>query len=65
MPGKTGKIDVKYNMNPGPIRKTITVETNATNVEGGRVAIKIKGEVLVKDEINILEKKKGVMTSDN
>lgn len=65
MPGKTGKIDVKYNMNPGPIRKTITVETNATNVEGGRVAIKIKGEVLVKDEINVLEKKKGVMTSDN
>ena len=26
LPGKTGKIDVKYNMNPGPIRKTITVE---------------------------------------
>ena len=52
-------------MNAGPIRKTITVETNATNVEGGRVAIKIKGEVLVKDDINILEKKKGVMTSDN
>ncbi|MEN9488597.1 MAG: hypothetical protein RL494_862, partial [Bacteroidota bacterium] len=24
LPGKTGKIDVKYNMNPGPIRKTIT-----------------------------------------
>lgn len=65
MPGKTGKIDVKYNMSPGPIRKTITVESNATNVEGGRVAIKIKGEVLVKEEVNILEKKKGVMTSDN
>jgi hypothetical protein len=64
MPGKTGKIDVKYNMSPGPIRKTITVESNATNVEGGRVAIKIKGEVLVKPEVNILEKKKGVPTSD-
>lgn len=63
-PGKTGKIDVKYNMNAGPIRKTITVESNATNVEGGRVAIKIKGEVLVKDQVNILEKKKGVPTSD-
>ena len=59
MPGKTGKIDVKYNMNPGPIRKTITVETNAINVEGGRIAIKIKGEVLVKDQVNILERKKG------
>ena len=63
-PGKIGKIEVKYNMNPGPIRKTITVESNATNVEGGRVAIKIKGDVIAKEEVNILEKKKGVPTSD-
>ena len=46
MPGKTGKIDVKYNMTPGPIRKTITVESNAVNYEGGRIALKIKGEVI-------------------
>ena len=58
LPGKTGKIDVKYNMNPGPIRKTITVESNAANVDGGRVAIKIKGEVVLKPEVNLLEKKK-------
>jgi len=58
LPGKTGEIKVKYNMNPGPIRKTISVESNATNVEGGRVALKIKGEVLVKQEVNLLEKKK-------
>ena len=64
MPGKIGKIDVKYNMNAGPIRKTITVESNAVNVPEGRVAIKIKGEVIVKEEINLLEKKKNVMTSD-
>jgi hypothetical protein len=57
-PGKTGEIKVKYNMNPGPIRKTISVETNATNVEGGRIALKIKGEVLVKEEENLLQKKK-------
>ncbi|HRG17449.1 MAG TPA: DUF1573 domain-containing protein [Flavobacterium lutivivi] len=56
-PGQTGKIDVKYNMNPGPIRKTITVETNAVNVEEGRVALKIKGEVIVKPVVNLLEKK--------
>ena len=62
MPGKTGKIDVKYNMNPGPIRKTITVESNASNYEGGRIALKIKGEVIVKEEINVLEKKKSIMT---
>ena len=58
MPGKTGKIDVKYNMNPGPIRKTITVESNASNYEGGRISLKIKGEVVVPKEVNPLEKKK-------
>ena len=46
------------NMNPGPIRKTITVESNAINVEDGRVALKIKGEVVVKEETSPLEKKK-------
>lgn len=46
MPGKTGKITVKYNMAPGPIRKTITVESNAINYDAGRVALKIKGEVI-------------------
>ena len=58
MPGKSGKIDIKYNMNPGPIRKTVTVESNAVNYEGGRVALKIKGEVVVKPEVNLLERKK-------
>jgi hypothetical protein len=29
----------------GPIRKTLTVESNAVNYEG-RVALKIKGEVI-------------------
>jgi len=62
MPGKTGKIDVKYNMNPGPIRKTITVESNAVNYEGGRIPLKIKGEVIVKQEVNMLEKKKTIVT---
>jgi hypothetical protein len=46
LPGKKGKIDVKYNMAAGPIRKTITVESNAVNYPDGRVALKIKGEVL-------------------
>jgi hypothetical protein len=45
-PGKTDRIDIKYNMVPGPIRKTITLETNAVNYEEGRVPLKIKGEVL-------------------
>jgi hypothetical protein len=46
MPGKNGKIEVKYSMILGPIRKTITVETNAVNYEDGRIALKIKGEVI-------------------
>lgn len=45
-PGKSDRIEIKYNMNPGPIRKTITLETNAVNYDGGRVPLKIKGEVI-------------------
>lgn len=46
LPGKTGKIEVKYSMVPGPIRKTITVESNALNYDGGRIPVKIKGEAI-------------------
>ncbi|MBK0368723.1 DUF1573 domain-containing protein [Flavobacterium agrisoli] len=44
-PGKSDKIVLKYNMALGPIRKTITIETNAVNYPEGRVAIKLKGDV--------------------
>lgn len=50
MPGKSDKIEVKYNMNPGPISRTITVETNATNVTGGTVQLYIKGKVVDETE---------------
>jgi hypothetical protein len=46
LPGKIGKIEVKYNMAVGPIRKTLTVESNAVNYDYGRVALKLKGEVI-------------------
>lgn len=46
LPGKTGKIDLKYSMVSGPIRKTITIESNAVNYEEGRISLKIKGNVL-------------------
>ena len=65
MPGKTGKIEVKYNMGVGPIRKTITIECNATNYEGGRIPLKIKGEVYVKEAVNVLEKKKSLPSIEN
>ncbi len=59
-PGKTGTIEVKYNMNPGPIRKTITVTSNAVNVPDGVVALKIKGEVVQPEKVDILQKKKSL-----
>lgn len=46
LPGKSSRIEVKYNMVAGPIRKTITVESNAVNYDEGRIPLKIKGEVL-------------------
>ena len=33
-------------MNPGPISRTITVESNATNVQNGTVQLYIKGKVV-------------------
>lgn len=62
MPGKSDKIEVKYNMNPGPIRKTITIESNAINWPEGRIPLKIKGEVIVKEEVSPLQKKKSLMS---
>jgi len=48
-PGKSDKIEVKYNMATGPISKTITVETNAINKPKGIVPLRIKGTVIVKE----------------
>lgn len=58
LPGKTGQIEVKYNMATGPIRKSITVESNAVNYDGGKIHLKIKGDVLEKAKVNIVEQKK-------
>ena len=60
MPGKTGQIEVKYNMATGPIRKSITVESNAVNYEGGKIHLKIKGEVLEKTATTGVEKNKTI-----
>lgn len=57
-PGKKGYIKVQYNMNPGPISKTITIETNAVNKENGMIPLRIKGTVIVKEEVSPLVKKK-------
>ncbi len=64
MPGKTGEIQVKYNMNPGAINKTITVESNAVNKEGGKIPLRIKGTVVnetttdATPKANVMDKKK-------
>lgn len=44
-PNKTSEIKFAYSLTKGTVRKTITIETNATNVVEGRVAIKLIGEV--------------------
>ncbi|MEO6347004.1 MAG: DUF1573 domain-containing protein [Aquaticitalea sp.] len=61
LPGKTGEISVNYDTNRvNPIRKTITVTSNAIN--NPTVALKIKGEVIDPTKTNVLEKKdKSVM----
>ena len=62
-PGKTGQIEDQYNMNPGPINKTITVTSNAVNKDSGMIALRITGNVIVKEEVNLLEKKKAMPSS--
>lgn len=61
LPGKSDFIEVQYNMNPGPISKSITVESNATNVSNGLITLRIKGTVVEKKEVNLLEKKKSLL----
>jgi hypothetical protein len=55
MPGETGQIEVKYDTNRvNPIRKTITVTSNATTPT---IALKIKGEVIDSNKTSVLDKK--------
>lgn len=60
MPGQKGEISVKYDTNRvNPIRKTITVTSNA---DTPTIALKIKGEVIDPTQTSVLEKKnKSVM----
>lgn len=60
MPGEVGKIEVKYDtQRNGPIRKTITVISNA---DTPTVALKIKGEIVDSSKASVLTKKdKSVM----
>jgi hypothetical protein len=49
-PGQKGVIEVKYDVSKkreGPIRKTITVSSNAINVHNGMISLRIKGRVVV------------------
>lgn len=56
MAGKTGEIKVKYDTNRVmPIRKTITVSTNAP--DSPTVALKIKGLVVDSSKTSVLDKK--------
>ena len=51
-PGAKGTIKVKYDTNRvGPINKTVTEESNATNVENGVKTIRIKGNVKAPEDL--------------
>ncbi|AUP78369.1 DUF1573 domain-containing protein [Flavivirga eckloniae] len=55
LPGQTGEIEVKYDTNRvNPIRKTITVMSNA---DTPTIALKIKGLVVDSSKKSVLEKK--------
>ena len=59
MPGEKGEIEVKYDTNRvNPIRKTITVTSNA---DTPTVALKIKGLVIDPNKTSVLEKKEKSM----
>ena len=60
LPGKNGEIEVKYDTNRvNPIRKTITVTSNAVNQT---VALKIKGTVIDSKKSTVIrDKNKSVL----
>ena len=59
MPGKSGEIEVKYDTNRvNPIRKTITVTSNA---DTPTVALKIKGNVIDSSKKNAMKKTKSIV----
>lgn len=63
MPGKKGQIQVKYNMNPGNINRTVTVESNAVNAQDGKSYLRIKGTVVQKEDAGVMDKKKALPQS--
>jgi hypothetical protein len=71
MPGKTGEIEVKYNMSPGNFNKTVTVVSNAVNVKDGSTQLRIKGNVIAPEgttqapatKSSTMEKKKALPQS--
>ena len=59
LPGESGEIEVKYDTKRvNPIRKTITVTSNA---ETPTVALKIKGNVIDSSTKNVMEKNKSII----
>ena len=59
LPGESGEMEVKYDTKRvNPIRKTITVTSNA---ETPTVALKIKGNVIDSSKKNVMEKNKSII----
>jgi hypothetical protein len=64
LPGETGEISVKYDTNRVmPIRKTITVTSNASDKP--TIALKIKGLVVDSSKNSVLDKKDKSLLENN
>jgi hypothetical protein len=64
-PGASASIKVKYDTNrPGAINKSVTITSNAVNVEGGIVTVRIKGEVMPAPDSGVPSNNSGAPTNN-
>jgi hypothetical protein len=64
-PGASASVKVKYDTNrPGAINKSVTITSNAVNVEGGIVTVRIKGEVMPAPDSGVPSNNSGAPTNN-
>jgi hypothetical protein len=64
-PGASASIKVKYDTNrPGAINKSVTITSNAVNVESGIVTVRIKGEVMPAPDSGVPSNNSGAPTNN-
>ncbi len=64
-PGASASVKVKYDTNrPGAINKSVTITSNAVNVDGGIVTVRIKGEVMPAPDSGVPSNNSGAPTNN-